>query len=236
MFFAPSRSGFNAETQRASLISVVASFVLLYLRLTITKKSSVCAGAEYINLFYVTMTSNDLTMLSASPTKPETIAIVISKLNLAPDCVFCDIGCGTGAVSIAASNFAGEIYAIDIRAEATREAERNFRDAGISDRATLVHGEASRMIADLPEIDCAFVGGTKNIEDVLRELCTRLRGRVVANAARIETAARIIKCMKSLGIFEEVLHVQVSKGYELAGETAFKPMNPVYIVVGDVRK
>jgi cobalt-precorrin-6B (C15)-methyltransferase len=42
--------------------------------------------------------------------------------------------------------------------------------------------------------------------------------------------------MKSLGIFEEVIHVQVSKGYELAGETAFKPANPVYIVVGDARK
>jgi len=38
--------------------------------------------------------------------------------------------------------------------------------------------------------------------------------------------------MKSFGIFEEVIHVQVSKGYELAGETAFKPMNPGYIVVG----
>ena len=175
-------------------------------------------------------------MLSASPTKTETIAIVISKLNLAPDCIFCDIGCGTGAVSIAASKFAGGIYAIDIRAEAVREAERNFRDAGISDRVTLIHDEAFRAIARLPEIDCAFVGGTKNIEDVLQRLCTRLRGRVVANAARIETAARIIGCMKSLRIFEEVLHLQVSKGYELAGETAFKPANPVYIMVGDAGK
>ena len=175
-------------------------------------------------------------MLSASPTKPETIAIVISKLNLTPDCIFCDIGCGTGAVSIAASKFAGGIYAIDIREEAVREAERNFRDAGISDRVTLIHDEASRAIARLSEIDCAFVGGTKNIEDVLQRLCTRLRGRVVANAARIETAARIIMCMKSLGIFEEALHLQVSKGYELAGETAFKPANPVYIMVGDAGK
>ncbi len=174
-------------------------------------------------------------MLSASPTKPEIIAIAISKLNLAPGDVFCDVGCGTGAVSIAASAFADTIYAIDIRDEAIAEAERNFDAAGIGERVTLIHDEASLAIADLPQLNCAFVGGTRNIEDVLRALCTRVRGRVVVNAARIETTARIIGCMKSLGILEEVVHVQVSRGYELAGETAFKPVNPVYIVVGIVR-
>ena len=173
-------------------------------------------------------------MLSASPTKPEIIAITIAKLKLSPGDTFCDIGCGTGAVSIAASRFADTIYAIDIRDEAIPVAEQNFAAAGILDKVTLLHREASEAIADLPaaRIDCAFVGGTKNVESVLTGLCAKVRARVVANAARIETAARIIVCMKSLGIFEEVIHVQVSKGYELAGETAFKPMNPVYIVVG----
>nr|QNO47441.1 putative cobalt-precorrin-6B C(15)-methyltransferase (decarboxylating) [Methanosarcinales archaeon ANME-2c ERB4] len=171
-------------------------------------------------------------MLSASPTKPEIIAITISKLNLAFGDVFCDVGCGTGAVSIAASQFADRIYAIDSREEAIGEAEKNFDSAEISNKTTLIHGEASGAIADLPGLDCAFVGGTRNIESVLQKLCTKVCGRIVVNAARIETAARIIGCMKSLGIFEEVIHVQVSKGYELAGETAFKPINPVYIMVG----
>jgi len=149
-------------------------------------------------------------MLSASPTKPEIIAITIAKLKLNPGDTFC------------------------IREEAITVAEQNFAAAGILDKTTLLHREASEAIADLPaRIDCAFVGGTKNVESVLAGLCAKVRGRVVANAARIETAARIIGCMKSLGIFEEVIHVQVSKGYELAGETAFKPMNPVYIMVGD---
>ena len=176
-------------------------------------------------------------MLSASPTKPEIIAITIAKLKLSLGDTFCDIGCGTGAVSIAASIFADTIYAIDIRDEAIDVAEQNFAAAGILDNVTLVHGEASGAIADLSaRIDCAFIGGTKNVESVLNGLCAKVRGRVVANAARIETTARIIRCMKSIGIFEEVIHVQVSKSYELAGETAFKPANPVYIVVGDVGK
>ncbi|MCD6206965.1 MAG: methyltransferase domain-containing protein [Methanosarcinales archaeon] len=175
-------------------------------------------------------------MLSASPTKPEILAITIAKLNLTPATrVFCDIGCGTGAVSIAAAVFADKIYAIDVRDDAIREAEQNFRDAGISERVTLIHGEAPAAIAEIPDeigIDCAFVGGTRNVESVLRVLKTKVCGRVVANAARIETAARIIGCMKSLGMFVEVIHVQVSKGYDLAGETAFTPINPVYVVVG----
>ena len=178
-------------------------------------------------------------MLSASPTKPEIIAITIAKLKLRPGDTFCDIGCGTGAVSIAASRFADTIYAIDIREEAIQVAEQNFAAAGMCllDQVTLIHGEASEAIADLPaRIDCAFVGGTKNVESVLKGLCAKVRGRVVANVARIETTARIIGCMKSLGIFEEVIHVQVSKGYDLAGETAFKPANPVYIVVGDTER
>ena len=41
------------------------------------------------------------------------------------------------------------------------------------------------------------------------------------------TKPEIIVCMKSLGIFEEAIHVQVSKGYGLTGETAVKPMNPI---------
>ena len=38
--------------------------------------------------------------------------------------------------------------------------------------------------------------------------------------------------MKKLGIFDEVVHVSVSRSAPIAGETMFKPENPVYIVVG----
>jgi cobalt-precorrin-6B (C15)-methyltransferase len=42
--------------------------------------------------------------------------------------------------------------------------------------------------------------------------------------------------MQDLGIFNEAVHVQISKSYELAGGIAFKPINPVYIIVGDTGK
>jgi cobalt-precorrin-6B (C15)-methyltransferase len=40
--------------------------------------------------------------------------------------------------------------------------------------------------------------------------------------------------MQDMGIFEEAVHVQVAKSYPLAGDVAFKPLNPVYIIVGIV--
>ncbi len=58
----------------------------------------------------------------------------------------------------------------------------------------------------------------------------------MVNAVRIQTVSNIIRIMQDLEIFSEVVHVQISKSYELAGEIAFKPINPVYIIVGDISK
>jgi cobalt-precorrin-6B (C15)-methyltransferase len=59
---------------------------------------------------------------------------------------------------------------------------------------------------------------------------------IVVNAVRIETVVNVINKMKELDIFDEVLHVIVSRGVPITGETMFKPENPVYIVVGRANK
>jgi cobalt-precorrin-6B (C15)-methyltransferase len=41
--------------------------------------------------------------------------------------------------------------------------------------------------------------------------------------------------MKKLAIFDEVLHISVSRSIPIAGETMFKPENAVYIVVGKIK-
>ena len=42
--------------------------------------------------------------------------------------------------------------------------------------------------------------------------------------------------MKELEIFHEVIHVSVSRGIDLMGETMFKPENAVFIIVGGREK
>jgi cobalt-precorrin-6B (C15)-methyltransferase len=174
--------------------------------------------------------------VSGGPTKPEIIAVSLSKLGLRDGDRFADIGCGTGSVSIEAAKIARNmtIYAIDARNEALRATETNFKNFNV-ENARILAGEASELLnsEDFTDfIDCAFVGGTKNIDSVLETLVKKKARSIVVNAVRIETVVRTIEAMKRLGIFDEVVHILVSRSAPIAGETMFKPENPVYIVIG----
>jgi len=179
---------------------------------------------------------SEIVSVSGGPTKPEIIAISLSKLGPRDGDRFADIGCGTGSVSIEATKIARNltIYAIDARREALRATETNFKNFNLAN-ATLLAGEASEILGSgdiINSIDCAFVGGTKNIDSVLERLIEKKARSIVVNAVRIETVVRTIEVMKKLGIFVEVVHVAVSRSVPIAGETMFKPENPVYIIVG----
>ncbi|MCK5660350.1 MAG: precorrin-6Y C5,15-methyltransferase (decarboxylating) subunit CbiT [Methanosarcinales archaeon] len=179
----------------------------------------------------------NLTPVSGGPTKPEVLAIALNKLALHPNDTFLDIGCGMASVSIAASKQCPaasiSVIAIDDRPEAVSAAKENISNSGLGERITVIQGEAATALNDIDKADCAFIGGSRNIEAVLDVVASKVRRTIVVNAVRIETTARIITHMKKLGIFHEALHVQVSKSSELAGETYFKPENPVYIIVGN---
>jgi cobalt-precorrin-6B (C15)-methyltransferase len=149
----------------------------------------------------------DLLRVSGGPTKPEIIAIALLKMGLRNGDSFFDVGCGTGAVSIEASSLK-------------------------IPNVNLVFGESSEVIAQAEKVDCAFVGGSKNILEVLDALAAKNARSIVVDAVRIETVVRVIQRMQELGIFREVVHVMVSRGIDLVGETMFKPENPVYIIVG----
>lgn len=170
-------------------------------------------------------------LVNGGPTKSEIAAIALSKLNIRQNDVFADIGCGTGSISILASSLAGEVFAVDSRDEAITAAKKNIADAGKSN-IRLIQGVAPAVLDDIPSLDCAFVGGTRNIEPILHTLKEKVKGRVVVNAVRIQTASTVVSTMQELDMFREAVHVQVSRSYPLAGEVAFKPMNPVYIIVG----
>ena len=171
-------------------------------------------------------------MLSGGPTKDELIAIALDKLHLKEGETFVDIGCGTGSVSLAASKVASHIIAIDERSEAIERARKCFDDASITHKVTLIAGTAPEALERVDvSMEKAFIGGTKNFKTTIEFLLPRCK-RLVLNAARIEVAADAIDFMKSAGIYEESLLIAISKGYELKGFTAYRPNNPVFMVVG----
>lgn len=166
---------------------------------------------------------------NGTPTQPEIISVALSKLELKRDEVLADIGCGSGAVSISASGLVRQVYAIDNRDEAVIATKENIKERKITN-INVLKGEASIVLSDL-DIDCAFVGGSKNLETVL-DLLMRKTRRFVVSAVKLETVALAINTMKHHERFIELIHIQISRGHELAGGTMFKPENPVFLIVG----
>lgn len=166
--------------------------------------------------------------LPGTATQEENIYIALGKLNILPGNVFLDIGCGSGSVSQAASRFTNKIYGVDLRLEAI-EASRSRVPVG-----HFFEGEASQILPELPEIDRCFIGGTRHIESFFPLLLERAAPdcAIIADLARIGAAHKVVELMKDAGIFQELLQVQISRGYDLAGDMALRPVNPIFMVVG----
>jgi len=173
--------------------------------------------------------------LKGGPTQDEIMAVSLFKLNMKEGDVMADIGCGTAKISIEASKICKNVYAIDRRCEAVEYAKREIESAG-RDNIILIHGEASAVLDEIgtDAFDCAFIGGSGDIESILERLKQMVSGRIVVNAVLLDTVSKTVNKMKELGIFKEAIHVQVSRSYELVGDIMFKPINPVYIIVGEV--
>jgi cobalt-precorrin-6B (C15)-methyltransferase len=166
--------------------------------------------------------------LPGTATQPENIYIAMGKLDIRPKMTFLDIGCGSGAVSLAASNYTDKIFGIDIRPEAV-EMSRSKVPCG-----EFFLGEASEILPLLPEIDRCFIGGTRKIEAFLPALLEKASpGCIfVVDMARIGIAARVADLMKAKGVFQELLQIQISRGYDLGGDIALKPINPIFMAIG----
>ena len=158
-------------------------------------------------------------------TKPEIIGILFAKLKPKKDEVFVDVGCGSGSVSDFFAPFVRKVYAVDIDEEALSRAKSRLSK---HDNVELVLSDGYEFLSK-NSYDIVFFGGTKNIERML-EVCRAKK--IAVNAARIEVAVKVVEIMKKTGIFKEALIVNVSKSYELAGGTAFKNLNPVFVILG----
>ncbi|HII07339.1 MAG TPA: methyltransferase domain-containing protein [Methanotrichaceae archaeon] len=166
--------------------------------------------------------------LPGTETQPENVHIAMGKLEIKPGMTFLDLGCGSGAVSLAASRFTDKIYGIDHRSEAVEMTQVKVTGG------TFLCGEAEEIIPELPKIDRCFIGGTRGIDAFFPVLMEKTASGsvIVADLARIGIASKVIDLMKKEGIFEEVLQIGISRGYDLAGDIALRPMNPIFMVVG----
>ncbi len=165
--------------------------------------------------------------LPGTATQEENISIAMGKLNILPGQIFLDIGCGSGGVSLAASRYTDRIYGIDRREEAVQMCR---------DRVSgqFILGEAAAVLPGLPDVDRCFIGGTRGIDEFLPLLLEKATPGcvIVADLARLGIAARLAEKMKEAGIFQELIQIHIARGYDLGGDIALRPVNPIFMVIG----
>ena len=166
----------------------------------------------------------------AGPTKPEVRAVLAGKLALGPTDHFVEVGACTGAVTVEAARRAGRVTALERKPGRLDVAEKNLAANDTTADVTLREAEAPEGLPD--DADALFLGGSRNYEAVLDHAVDTGVDRVVMNVSRLEVAGAATEAFRDRDLLTEVLQVQVSHGYELAGATSFDSQNPVYLLVG----
>lgn len=168
-------------------------------------------------------------------TKKEVRVLSLSELKLKEDSVVWDIGAGSGSVAVECARLApyGEVFALE-----KNEADMvNIEQNRLKFRAdfTAIHAKAPDGLAELPDPDAVFIGGSGGeLRELIRICCTRLKGggRLVINAATIETLAVSQQAMVEAGFIVRISLVQISRSKPILQLTRFEGLNPIYILTG----
>lgn len=164
-------------------------------------------------------------------------ACSLAALRLAPTDTLWDVGAGCGSVGIEACALLpyGRVYAVERNHDRATAIRENIRRAGAW-QVRLVQGEATDVLAGLPDPERIFVGGGLGKGTaLLPALCRALKpgGRLVANVVLLSGLNRLLETLASLGWNRDVSHVQASDSTPLAGDLRLRGHNPVFIVAAD---
>ena len=169
--------------------------------------------------------------LAGGPTQDEILAVSLFKLGLHRNDTVLEIGCGTGKVSVAMAGLAKKVISLDRRPEAVRIAQETADKANVRN-IEFSCSEALDFLTSNAIYDCAFLGGTKNIVEILPVLAGKVRRTIVINVVLVKSLADTVSTMQHLGIFREVVLVQVARSHGIGQSIMFKPIDPVYIITG----
>jgi precorrin-6Y C5,15-methyltransferase (decarboxylating) len=156
-------------------------------------------------------------------TKTEVRVLSLAKMRLRPGNTVWDIGAGSGSVSIEAALLGAKVWAVEKNKEDCEIVRRNVEKFG-TPQVTVVHGVAPAALAELPDPDAVFIGGSGGEMGELVRICReRLLpgGRLVINVATLENLGEVPA--------RDVTLVQISRTRPILDLHRFEALNPVFI-------
>ncbi len=171
-------------------------------------------------------------------TKKEIRILTLTAARIDENAVICDIGAGTGSLSIEAALLAknGHVFAIEKNPTALPLINANAAKFGVKN-LTIIPATAPYGIADLPDLTAAFVGGSGgNLSLIIEALANRLKvgGRIVVTAITPQTVAACLADMKRRDNFRyEAVVVQVSRLRRVGSLDLPAAQNPITIITGE---
>lgn len=168
-------------------------------------------------------------------TKSEVRALTLSRLALAPDSVCCDIGAGTGSVTVemALASYRGRVFALERSEEALRLIRENCRRFHLGN-VSVLPGEAAQSLGSLPRLDAAFIGGSAGqltaIIDAL--MANNPRIRIVLNAVTLETVQEALDCFQAHGLEPDIVQLAVTRTRLVGRRHMLEAATPVFVMAG----
>ncbi len=168
-------------------------------------------------------------------TREEVRAVSLAKLRLRHDMVLWDIGAGSGSVSIEADHLLpnGKVFAVERNPQCLSYLKQNLNKFN-SRNVTIIEGEAPGCLEEMPDPDRVFIGGSGgNLWSILSAADGRLPigGRIVLNAATLDTLTAATEFFENAGYELEVITVNVARTRPLTDYKMFEAFNPVFILV-----
>lgn len=170
--------------------------------------------------------------------KREVRMLLIAHLRLLPDCVFWDIGAGTGTIPVEIGLLCPKchIIAIERDEEVAKLIQRNCDRFGV-DNVKIIEGSAPECLKDIPEKPHRVcIEGGRSIKAILKEVWKYLmpQGRIVTTASNLESLYAISESFAELQVRNiEVVQSAVNRLEKRGNNQVFAAVNPIFILSGE---
>ncbi|MEM9766885.1 MAG: precorrin-6y C5,15-methyltransferase (decarboxylating) subunit CbiE [Cyanobacteria bacterium P01_D01_bin.71] len=167
-------------------------------------------------------------------TKREVRVQIIAAMALRPQQIVWDIGAGTGSVSIEIARLVptAQVWAIEKTAAGCELIHQNVQRFALQN-VTVVSGQAPAALAELPDPQRIFVGGSQGQLTAILDFCAlRLHpdGAIVVALATLETQVELTQWQAHRPDWQIAYQqISVARSVATGSFTRWQPLNPVVL-------